>query len=49
VPAFARQALHAERLGYADPATRKPRQFVSPVPDDLAALVDALRGRKTSG
>ncbi|HEY8244453.1 MAG TPA: RluA family pseudouridine synthase [Casimicrobiaceae bacterium] len=48
VPAFARQALHAERLGYADPATRKPRQFVSPVPDDLAALVATLRG-KASG
>jgi 23S rRNA pseudouridine1911/1915/1917 synthase len=45
VPAFARQALHAERLGYADPATRKARRFISPVPDDLAALVDALRRR----
>ena len=45
VPAFARQALHAERLGYDDPATRKPRRFVSPVPADLAALIEALRKR----
>jgi len=45
VPAFARQALHAERLGYADPATRKARRFVSPVPADLAALIATLRGK----
>ena len=48
VPAFARQALHAERLGYADPATRKARRFASPVPADLAALIATLRG-KVSG
>ena len=48
VPAFARQALHAEKLGFADPATRKSRRFVSPVPADLAALIEALRG-KASG
>ena len=45
VPAFARQALHAEKLGFADPVTRKARRFVSPVPVDLAALIDALRLR----
>jgi 23S rRNA pseudouridine1911/1915/1917 synthase len=48
VPAFARQALHAEKLGFADPATRKVRRFVSPVPADLAGLIEALRG-KASG
>ena len=45
IPAFARQALHAERLGYDDPATRKPRSFVAPVPADFAALVEQLRTR----
>jgi len=45
IPAFARQALHAERLGYDDPATRKPRSFVAPVPADFAALVEQLRMR----
>jgi len=48
VPAFARQALHAEKLGFADPATRKVRRFVSPLPADLSALIATLRG-KASG
>ncbi|MEO8487982.1 MAG: RluA family pseudouridine synthase [Betaproteobacteria bacterium] len=43
VPPFGRQALHAQRLGYADPATREARMFEAPMPADLAALLDALR------
>jgi 23S rRNA pseudouridine1911/1915/1917 synthase len=43
IPAFARQALHAERLGFMHPVTRRAMQFVSPLPDDFASLVDALR------
>ena len=45
VPAFARQALHAAKLGYIDPATRRARSFASPPPADFAALVEALRRR----
>jgi 23S rRNA pseudouridine1911/1915/1917 synthase len=45
VPPFARQALHAAALGYADPATRRARTFESPPPADFAALVAALRRR----
>jgi len=43
VPPFARQALHAAKLGFADPATRLTRAFESPPPEDFAALVKTLR------
>ena len=43
VRAFQRQALHAQTLGLVHPATRKPMQWTSPLPADLAALIDALR------
>ncbi|KVE26355.1 pseudouridine synthase [Burkholderia singularis] len=39
---FARQALHAWRLGLVHPATGRAMQWRAPLPDDLAALVDAL-------
>ncbi|AOJ09860.1 RluA family pseudouridine synthase [Burkholderia mayonis] len=39
---FARQALHAWRLGLVHPATGRTMQWRAPLPDDLAALVDAL-------
>ena len=42
--AFHRQALHAWRLGLVHPATRKPLQWESPLPDDFAALLASLRG-----
>lgn len=45
-PVFSRQALHAWRLGLIHPATREPMAWESPLPDDLAALLDALRRRK---
>jgi 23S rRNA pseudouridine1911/1915/1917 synthase len=41
--AFPRQALHAARLGLVHPLTRKPCEWTSPMPADLAALVAALR------
>jgi 23S rRNA pseudouridine1911/1915/1917 synthase len=38
-----RQALHARLLAFAHPATGKTMRFESPLPDDLARLVAALR------
>ena len=46
VPAFARQALHAARLGLVHPETHRARQFEAPLPVDLAALIAALREAK---
>ena len=37
-----RQALHADRLGFHHPATKRWLQFESPLPADMAALVAAL-------
>ncbi|AOJ68753.1 MULTISPECIES: RluA family pseudouridine synthase [Burkholderia] len=39
---FARQALHAWRLGLVHPASGRTMQWRAPLPADLAALVDAL-------
>jgi 23S rRNA pseudouridine1911/1915/1917 synthase len=47
VPVFPRQALHAHRLGLVHPVTRQTMTWESPLPDDLSALLDALRQRKT--
>ncbi len=44
-PAFARQALHARRLGLVHPATGKAMLWKSRLPDDLAALIEAARAR----
>jgi 23S rRNA pseudouridine1911/1915/1917 synthase len=41
---FARQALHAARLGLGHPADRRPLSFAAPMPPDLAALRARLRG-----
>ena len=40
---FQRQALHAERLAFTHPFTAQAMTFEAPPPDDLAALLDALR------
>ncbi len=40
---FARQALHAERLGLVHPATGETCSWSSPLPDDLCTLLQALR------
>ncbi|MDE1184157.1 RluA family pseudouridine synthase [Paraburkholderia sp.] len=39
---FARQALHAWRLGLIHPKTGRPMQWRADVPDDIAALSEAL-------
>ena len=40
---FKRQALHARALGLIHPATGKPMKFECPLPDDMLALLAALR------
>ena len=41
--ALNRQALHATSLGFEHPASGKPMRFESPVPEDFASLLSALR------
>jgi 23S rRNA pseudouridine1911/1915/1917 synthase len=38
-----RQFLHAARLGFVLPTTGTWREFSSPLPPDLAAILTALR------
>jgi 23S rRNA pseudouridine1911/1915/1917 synthase len=40
---FARQALHAATLGFTHPVTGDWMEFSSPLPADLAGLLDSLR------
>ncbi len=42
-PAFHRQALHARRLGLVHPATGKAMLWKSPLPEDMAELIEILR------
>jgi RluA family pseudouridine synthase len=42
-----RQALHASRLSFAHPSTGAALAFEAPLPDDMAALVERLRGTRT--
>ena len=44
VKSFRRQALHAASLGFLHPVTGQNLYFESPLPDDMANLVSALRG-----
>ncbi len=44
VARFARQALHAESLGFVHPVSGKELSFSAPIPDDMQALLDALAG-----
>ena len=39
-----RQALHARTLGFVHPVTGEQMDFISELPDDLAALIDKWRG-----
>ena len=41
--AFPRQALHAAVLGFVHPVTQETLRFEAPLPDDMQALIDALR------
>jgi 23S rRNA pseudouridine1911/1915/1917 synthase len=43
--AFGRQALHAAKLGLVHPKTRRPMAWESPLPEDFAELLEALRAR----
>ncbi|HWG04472.1 MAG TPA: RluA family pseudouridine synthase [Beijerinckiaceae bacterium] len=43
VESLERQALHAATLGFTHPVTRQELCFESPLPADLAALLEALR------
>lgn len=45
---FPRQALHAATLGFAHPVTGEELRFEAPLPDDIAALLDALRRNGTA-
>ena len=45
---FARQALHAARLGLVHPVTRAACAWETPLPDDFAALLAALRSAKAA-
>jgi 23S rRNA pseudouridine1911/1915/1917 synthase len=38
-----RQMLHARRLEFFHPTTHQPMVFEAPLPDDMQALIDALR------
>jgi 23S rRNA pseudouridine1911/1915/1917 synthase len=40
---FQRQALHAHRLGFEHPRRREWVEWSSPLPDDMRALLAALR------
>lgn len=40
---FPRQALHAATLGFDHPVTGERLEFSSPLPDDMAGLIEALR------
>ena len=46
---FPRQALHAASLGFVHPVSGAAMRFESPLPDDLAALVAALRRSNEAG
>jgi 23S rRNA pseudouridine1911/1915/1917 synthase len=45
---FERQALHAHRLAFRHPVDGRALSFEAPVPSDMAALVEGLRGEKGS-
>ena len=42
--ALRRQFLHAHRLGFTLPSSGEWREFVSPLPEDLAGALERLRG-----
>lgn len=44
-----RLALHAAELGFQHPATGAALRFAMPLPDDLQAFVERLRGKAESG
>ena len=49
VESFGRQALHAARLGFIHPVTRRALSFQAALPQDITALVSALKPLKNAG
>ncbi|MEI7436150.1 MAG: RluA family pseudouridine synthase [bacterium] len=49
VDAAPRQMLHAWKLSFQHPRTGAPLTFTAPVPEDMAALLDALRRQALTG
>lgn len=45
---FARQALHAWQLGLLHPRTRQEVQWLSPLPGDIAGLIEDLRSGRAA-
>ena len=43
-----RQALHAQRIKLAHPATGEPIEFTAPLPADLAVVLEMLRSARSS-
>ncbi len=43
---FARQALHAQTIRFVHPETEEDMEFSAPLPDDFAALMEALAPHK---
>jgi 23S rRNA pseudouridine1911/1915/1917 synthase len=43
---IARQALHAHRLRFDHPRTGEAVEFIAPLPNDMAVLVEALRSQR---
>jgi 23S rRNA pseudouridine1911/1915/1917 synthase len=41
-----RVMLHATELGFVHPITEKPMHFSKPLPDDMSAVLNRLRGGK---
>ena len=47
--AFPRQALHAATLGFVHPTSGETMRFAAPLPADMSALIEALRGGLWAG
>jgi 23S rRNA pseudouridine1911/1915/1917 synthase len=47
MPAFARQALHAQKLGLVHPESKKAMSWEAPMPDDMQGLIAALAAMPT--
>jgi 23S rRNA pseudouridine1911/1915/1917 synthase len=45
IKALGRQALHASFLSFRHPATGEPVEFTAPMPADMEAILEALRGK----
>jgi 23S rRNA pseudouridine1911/1915/1917 synthase len=44
-----RQMLHAWRIRFNHPVTKKTMEFEAPVPDDMAELIEGLRNERGRG